>query len=459
MNTPRQCETCRHSRSNGEQNVCRVRTVHLCEHRGDVQRLREKPAPCAVLNPDNDCEKYQPRRAWPVFLFGASAVVAVALVLAGLLWVGLYYAEGGARRPDGATPSGKPAIRYTTEIAAAPTEPEPAVTPEEIQRVYRSHVLPMIEATNAANQAAAAEALRAFDREFQRFHDGVDPFVRDLTRFRTRFGVLRRLAADKFSRIWNGDEASTQLEAYIGGKFAEHVMTGDALEALIEDTLTQYMDAVEANRNALLVQIDRALRTDAIPLGAIINARIDEAFLADAMQHLVEAARQRGVDSVTYGIISYVLGEIACHGPIHTIRAISAGSARIAAAAAGALASRTVGALSARLIAGGAGNIAAVNTAAAGSAAGSVIGPAGTIGGLVGGIVIGVAVDLWLTTRFEADARLQLTETLHQLNTAIVHGQQDAPENKGLQAILQEANDTVFNATTEAVQAAMLGGK
>ena len=64
MNPPlsEQCRSCRHLVRRNEEALCRARQVQKCVREGDVQKLLMVPGLCHLLNPDNDCDVFAPRR-------------------------------------------------------------------------------------------------------------------------------------------------------------------------------------------------------------------------------------------------------------------------------------------------------------------------------------------------------------------------------------------------------------
>ena len=56
-----QCLRCRFSFLAGDGLLCRKRSVQLCRHEGNVQRLEVIPGRCAQLNRNDDCPVFKPR--------------------------------------------------------------------------------------------------------------------------------------------------------------------------------------------------------------------------------------------------------------------------------------------------------------------------------------------------------------------------------------------------------------
>lgn len=388
-------------------------------------------------------------------------VIGIAAVAA-LICFALYIADGKGGKPIVLFGGNGAVLEY--EIPQGNTfwtEP----SRKEIEKAYQERIAPLVEQMHQANTEAMFRALQGFRTDFKNLYAGIPPFIDDLTGYKTRFGVIGRLAKDSAVNWWKDNNSSKALEAYIAKKFEEHVLTEASVQELVQKTLMAYLDEVEANRNLLLSQIEENLSTGDIPLKSAIQMRIGDDFTAAFMHCFLESSKKMGVDSIMYGITSYLIGEVVA-SKMASVAIKSAAKFCTAAVApiAAYITTSAVSSLSVQAVTQGVVMCStAPQIATGGGAAGSFVGPVGTATGIVAGLAIGIVIDLWMTARFEKRTHEQLTGLLDDLMHSLEHGHAagngNAAPAKGMVKILLEANDRIHTLTQQAVFAAMTGGK
>ncbi len=147
--------------------------------------------------------------------------------------------------------------------AAPPPTPQivlPSVSKDEF---YRRELAPLIDKARASNRASADKSLVRLHQEFDRFRTGIPGFVDDVSSWRTRFGIIRRLGRDKWQNFWKaGDDAdSEEVKNYMVAKFERHILAPDELQTAVEASLGEFKDDVAATRNRLLAEMNVALTT------------------------------------------------------------------------------------------------------------------------------------------------------------------------------------------------------
>src|ERR1700693_1580847 len=169
---------------------------------------------------------------------GALAVVAAAALVA--VWSVFFYPW---TRSDGASAPSPPTL-----LPATPQLIVPLVSKDEF---YRRELKPLLEKAKATNRASADKALDRLHLEFDRFRTGIPGFVNDVSSWRTRFGILRRLSRDKWTNFWKAenDAESEEVKNYMLGKFEYHILAQDDLQKAVGSSLSEFRDDVAATRN------------------------------------------------------------------------------------------------------------------------------------------------------------------------------------------------------------------
>ena len=116
-------------------------------------------------------------------LMGALALVSAAAMVA--VWLFLIQPPPS----ESTSPPSPPVVHVAL----------PSVTKHEF---YRRELAPLLEQAKAKNRASADKSLDRLHQEFDRFRSGIPGFVADVSSWRTRFGIMRRLSRDKWENLW-----------------------------------------------------------------------------------------------------------------------------------------------------------------------------------------------------------------------------------------------------------------
>jgi len=302
-------------------------------------------------------------------------------------------------------------------------------------KVYVSELDPLISLFTRRNEAAEQRALQALHDEFQKFQMGIEPFVEDMTRYGTRFGVLGRMAGDQWDKWWNKNENTDRVKSYINEKFREHVLSEEALESAITAVFAIYANDVTASRNQLLSEAGILLSTDDVPLPLRFHEDQAQCFGELVQTQVARLLRDKGERSAAAMLLNLIAGEIATS---------------VATSAAGLVLTQAATRLA--VPAGIAGGTAMVSGGAAGGGAGTALGPAGTIVGFGAGIIVGCAIDWWMTERFKEQMSGEIAAFLDSLESQIVKGIAEGPaESNGDGA--QQAQGLITTLTDATLEA------
>lgn len=259
---------------------------------------------------------------------------------------------------------------------------------------FERDVLPAIEQTDRENRQAAERCLGRLSRVIDRYRQGVDPFVSDLTSLKTRMGIVRRMPA----AWWKEDKS---VEAYVQGKFERHLFSEQQLIGDVGEVLDAFREEIDANQRRMLTQIRASLAISDLPE---VHVEDDEAFLASVASQLQTYSSQQGTSSLQNALTVLVLSEAGSYAAMSLASGLLARFGTAAATTAAAAGGATAGA------------------SAAGAGGGSLAGPVGTAVGLGVGLVIGLTIDWWMTEKFEDELSGNLHSYLDRLEQSILEG-------------------------------------
>ncbi|MEM9828191.1 MAG: hypothetical protein AAF958_16490 [Planctomycetota bacterium] len=284
------------------------------------------------------------------------------------------------------------------------------------QKFFRDDVGPTIDQNDDANREAIELAVQRIEDRIDVYRRGIDPFVSDVTSWRTRFGVIGRLPAD----WWNGTD---KTGAWVAGKMSEHVFDDAKLNRDLEVILDQFREDVVANRRKMVGDIKALVRANE-SLGVV---RFDsDVFAKSVNADLVDYAGQTAKRSVVQGVLIEIAGMA---GGLAVEQLVAQVVVRLSAMAATTSAA--------------AGGATATSAAAGGGGGGILGGPVGAGIGIAGGILVGIVIDWWASKRFEANIRQQLHRALDEIRDALLHGD---GQSAGLTEALHEASDQIRRA-------------
>lgn len=315
-----------------------------------------------------------------------------------------------------------------------PSESSPIVVQIETlkpdPRVHRAaffdvSVQPAIEMAEVRNREAADRCIRRIGEAFDRYREGVDPFVSDLTSLSTRMGIVRRMP----SAWWYSD---SRTEDYISTKFEQHLFSEVSLTEDIAGVLDQFSQDIDANQRRMLTEVQASLSTSDLPSIKLSGYRHFFTAVADDLVRFGEAS---GTSSVANFAAVMVASEV---GSQVFVRLTAGLLSRFALSAA--VGAATTGTASA----GG---------AATGAGAGTLAGPVGTVVGLGVGLAVGLVIDWWMTEKFQQQMSIEMNDYLSGVEAAIL----DDSES-GLKAKLPQACDSLTTAYRERFYQQIVGG-
>ncbi|MEO1618814.1 MAG: hypothetical protein AAFV88_23385 [Planctomycetota bacterium] len=264
----------------------------------------------------------------------------------------------------------------------------------ERARFFDEAIVPVIQATERENIAAAERCVARIHELLAGYHAGVNPFVGEMTSMRTRLGILKRMPGD----WWKEDE---RVQRYVQDKFAKHLFTEEQLADDLSRVMLDLHHDIQANQNQMLVRVQVAMTSADLP--DVTLAAADE-FFAPISKQLTRYSADQGMASVENMLGAFVLGEAGAFAARSIIAGLLSRFAPSAALSVAAGTSATVGA------------------SATGAGGGSLAGPVGTVVGFGAGLVVGLVIDWWMTERFEAKLRQKMHVYLDDLGSALLHG-------------------------------------
>lgn len=311
------------------------------------------------------------------------------------------------------------AALITLAITSAPRRlpPEPQITRAPVvsqarvrfqrARFFEDEIQPLIAELDTANRAAAQRCLQRMERTIEGYHEGVRPFVRDLTSLSTRLGIIKRMPAS----WWTQDG---RVENYVQEKFAQHLFSEEDLATDLSASLIEFRSDVIANQNRMLSRVRAALSTADLPT---VQLEQGDEFFRDLSEKLGQYAAGSGTTSVENMMGAFVLGEVGAFAARSVVAGLLARFAPSVAISSAAGASATVGAT------------------ATGAGGGSFGGPIGTVVGFGAGLAVGLVIDWWMTERFETELSLQMHTYLADLERALLDGRGGVDPERGGQQV------------------------
>lgn len=332
-------------------------------------------------------------------------VVALVMALA-LLWT--------ARTKPG--PSTASAAALAGKLNAAQHD-------EEIQRFIRREIDPLLTISAGRDRAAVDRAIDSLHERFQTFHEGVDPFVEDVSSWTTRFGVVGRKTRDVWNGLWGDSQQADSVRDYISEKFQAQVLSEESLRDAVTQVIADFRSDLAANRNELFVGVSAAIRAGDAPIEL---REIDMGLFDRELDRQIKSlASDASVNTITSGIVVF---------------ASSAAAEEIARRVAYQLLARLVTYMAAdAAVTSSAGAGATVTGAALGGTGGSTVGPVGTAIGIGVGLAVGVAVDWWMTAQFEEKLAGECHAYLDRMEKTLIDGLEDDDSRGGLRQALAQS--------------------
>jgi hypothetical protein len=335
----------------------------------------------------------------------------------------------------------------TSESPPAPSPPAVQVALPSVSRneFYRRELVPLLEKAKVKNRASADKALDRLHQEFDRFRSGIPGFVDDVSSWRTRFGIVRRISRDKWKNFWKAtdDAESEEVKNYMLQKFEYHILAQDDLQKAVGSSLSEFQDDVAANRNQLLAQMRIALTTADMNLDF---TRPDFAsFQREFDLFIARRVESNATDSLVNATVNLLANSIAGFAAEQVVAQIIVRFVAAQAVAAG-------------VEAAAAGGSSTAGSAAVGGAAGWLGGPLGAVIGVGAGLAVGAAVDWWVTDKFKANLTEELTTYLDNLERDMISGvaaTAEQPARIGLREALHHAADKFYDIQSQAALSAL----
>jgi hypothetical protein len=314
------------------------------------------------------------------------------------------------------------AALYAAWKSAEPTLVHP--TTSEVSAYYSGSVVPLLDASAKRDRDAANLAIRRLHAHFAEFHSGIPTFAEDITGWGSRFGVAGRSVKDLWTKFWDDPDRATATREYVNTKFRAHIVSEEKLQRAIEDSLAVFREAIAANHNRTVAEVELAFSMPESPL-KVPTPELSRLLAGPAFSSLDLNAQQGAQNLVQTGAL--------------------VGSGILADAAA----KRLVAAIFTRLAVNTAATVATEASAAAGATAtggavGTTAGPAGTVIGVGVGIAVSLIIDWWMTDSFKAKLHEQCGAYLHNLEREIASG---SANSTGLRKTLEDsalANQKAF---------------
>ena len=326
-------------------------------------------------------------------------------------------------------------------MAVVPAPAEPVVPVESPRdraiRVYRTDIVPMLDAYDARNERAAERAIATLRERINARRGGIKPFVDDVQSWRTTFGVIGRKSRDMWRRARGTRRIDGSVQQYVDEKFQRRVLSPAGLNADVQAALDVFREDVDASRNQLYVDMRLPLRD--VKVDQVRTKASFAAFIDDVRFRSLQLSHGGSHDAVTSNLTAFAAGWVA--GEV---------GAKVAGRVTAAIVTRVGTQLATRAaVTGGA----TVTGAATGGSAGSSVGPAGTVVGLAVGIAVGAVVDWWMSEKFEAKMTAQLNQFLTDLERSMIEGTGRQP---GLRKSFADALAANSNVQRDAILSTLL---
>lgn len=319
-------------------------------------------------------------------------------------------------------------VSSETPPPADPPQPPPIETDAgsaSREKFYTGQIQPLLKTAAQANDKAAERAVTRINEAFDKYREGVKPFVEDVTSYPTRFGIIGRMPGD----WWYEDD---RINGYVQTKFEKHLFSESQLKQDITAVLEALKEDLEANKNRLLGECLAAINGEDLPS---IKLPDYESYDREVREIILEFSKQRAKDSVYSGVATFVLSEMAGGAAGYIVRQVLVSIGTTAATSAAAGGGATAGG------------------AAVGGGGGSLAGPVGTAIGVGVGLVVGIIVDWWMTDRFQERLTNDLTEYIDKLEAGLLDG---TDTDAGLKATITKFVDDLSSAQTTVTHRAIM---
>lgn len=311
-----------------------------------------------------------------------------------------------------------------SELPAPPEISEDSQDSASRQRFYTEEIKPLLASTQKQNEEAIARCVTRIEKSIDKYREGVDPFVEELTSWGTRWQVMKRMPVDWWRK-------ETHVDDYVKQLFEKHVLKEGKLEEDLTVALAALKEDLSANGNSLLISAKASAQTSDMPS---VNLPEYSQYSVMVQKQMQAFSTGRGQDSVRSAIASLIAGEAASMVSTQiVVQVITRFGTELAVA----------GAAGATGAAGG-----------AGAAGGSTLGPVGTAVGLGVGLVVGIVADWWITDGFKEKLTTDLNGYLSAMKASVIDGTE---KNNGIKNALEKVCNDIDNAQQLAMHECVVG--
>lgn len=289
--------------------------------------------------------------------------------------------------------------------------PPPLPEPEKLdpEKLFNEAIKPAIRKCRESNQQVLRDCIDTLKERLQDCYAGIDPFLEDLTSFKTKFGI-----------VWNW--ATADKEVYVQKKFEKYIFSEEKLNQIVSDVVSQYMEGISANLNNMYLDIKEGV--EPIMKEFDIPKEQIDAFVKNSFESALEDVKRNANRVLWNAVTSYLGAEVG-------FWIMNSGAFVIARATAPSIASAlstitqsiltpalaTAGVnISASLLGSGTGITASTAT---GASIGSVVPGVGTIIGFLGGLAVGYLIQESLDTSFRSKMRPIITSSIDEIRKQV----------------------------------------
>lgn len=336
-------------------------------------------------------------------------ILYIAIGLLGIVFTYIIVTEFFVPEP---TPNEIPRLQLPAVQIIPPQTQKPKL---DAKKIIDEQVNPALTSFHRDNEILLKKCKDTLESKLEESYDGIEPFLDDLTSFRTKLGLG-----------WNWVKGNT--EQYVTNKFEEHVLSEEKLKEILNEVVQQYIQGLEGNINRLNTNIKVGIMTEAnkskieIPEDEI-HEQVDQ-FVKGTIASAISQVNNDTYKLLQGTILAYIGSEIgtvmATKGAIlATPYALSTLSKVVPSISSTILvpAMATVGvniasstAVSAMATGGG-----AVGGATTGASIGSFIPGFGTIIGFVAGLGIGYVIENHYDKKFKENMEPQIEGILDKI--------------------------------------------
>lgn len=368
----------------------------------------------------------------PKFFKGITFIfLGIGIILAGIYWAYLVSTPQFKEKtmPDLIFQPGQ--IRQI-QMELPPPEKPKLLNHEEI---FNKELAPEISWFQKQNKEVLEKCLSNLDEQILNCYEGIDRFLDELTSFSTKLGML-----------W--ESAVGDREAYVRGKFKEHIFSEEKLGEIVNNVLLQYIEGISANMNEMYIRIKAnitRIKFD-IPNSEIVVADFVKESFNKAMQDIPDNSNKVLWSAVINFTMSQIGSQAAVRGATYIYNALPVtGLSSLLAPIRGSILTPAFA-----MVGSGVSSIATmvglggVSSVATGSSVGSIVPGFGTVVGAVIGIGVGYIIEEHMDSRFKEKMRPEIESNLNEIKNKI---------HKGFEEVILQSEDEFLRRVTSEIKA------